>query len=395
MDDVFDTPAPAPVKRRRWLLSPVLIVSIVVHLLFGVGAAVYVVSRYTAARKLTFQGGPKSPNPSERALQHRVQMERKMQTQSVPAAVPKRVLTTGLAKVQLPPMPDIPVPKTAANAPTMAGASGAASFGSAATLGGGALGGTGSGKQINFFGIRDVSTSVVIMIDISDSMFGRTGDYDYATRQLVRVAKEQSFQRVRDEAIKLVESLTPATRFGIVRWSGGAYTWKPELVPATDENKQAAIAHIQNELDLRKAPKRPDRPGGTRHDYALEEAFKLKPETIYMLTDGDANGESATEPGKKIGPEDLYRIAEEGQKALSKKAKLHTIYYLTGKDKPEEERMLRQLANRNGGTLAKVTAPRAGQSGGTTSASPGAAQEPAKSATPKKDKKRKSKKDDP
>ena len=354
MDDVFDTPAPAPVKRRRWLLSPVLIVSIVVHLLFGVGAAVYVVSRYTAARKLTFQGGPKSPNPSERALQHRVQVERKMQTQSVPAAVPKRVLTTGLAKVQLPPMPDIPVPKTAANAPTMAGAGGAVGFASAATLGGGALGGTGSGTPVNFFGIKDVSTSVVIMIDVSDSMFTRTGDAEGG--KLVKLGKEQSFQAVRDEAIKLVQSLTSSTRFGIVRWSGGAYPWKQELVPATDENKQAAIAHIQNDVNMKKAPKKPDRPGGTRHDYALEEAFKLKPETIYMITDGNATGDSPSDPSKKITAADIYKVAEEGQKSLTKKARLHAIYYLTGKEKAEEKELLTRLASRNGGQFRNVEA---------------------------------------
>ncbi len=376
--DLLEDAPPAPPKRRRWMLSPALIISVVLHLIFAGGATYYVVSRYTGSRKLTFQGGPKSPNPSERSLQHRVQVEKRMQTQSQPAAVPKRVLTTGLAKVALPPMPEIAAPKT--GAATMAGAAApAAGFSSSAPMGGGAIGGTGSGSPVSFFGIRDVSTSVVIMIDVSDSMFGRTGDYDYKSRKLVRIGKEQSFQRVRDEAIKLIQALTPATRFGIVRWSGAAYSWKPELVGATEDNKQAAIAHIQNDIDVHKAPKRPDRPGGTRHDYALEEAFKLKPETIYMLTDGDANGDSPTQPGKKISAEDLYRVAEEGQKTLPKKAKLHTIYYVTAADKPEEEKMLRQLANRNGGSLIKVTAPSGGQSTGlaaTGSATPAQSPKP-------------------
>ena len=353
MEDVLDA-LPPPTKRRRWLLSPVLIVSIVVHLLFGIGAGVYVVSRYTAARKLTFQGGPKSPNPSERALQHRVQMERKMQTQSVPAAVPKRVLTTGLAKVALPPMPEIAVPKTASNAPVMAGGGQMSAATAVAAIGGGAIGGTGSGTPINFFGIRDVSTSVVIMIDVSDSMFSRTGDAEGS--KLVKIGKEQSFQAVRDEAIKLVQSLTAGTRFGIVRWSGGAYTWTPELVPAPPETKEAAIAHIQSDVNMKKAPKKPDRPGGTRHDYALEEAFKLKPETIYMITDGNATGESPVDPGRKITPDDIYKVADEGQKTLSKKARLHAIYYLTGKEKAEEKQLLMRLASRNGGQFRNVEA---------------------------------------
>ncbi len=358
VDDEEIAMAPAPAKRRRWVLSPVLIGSIVLHLLFAGGAAIYVVSRYSTARKLTFQAGPKSPNPSEQALQHRVQVEKKMQTQSMPAAVPKRVLTTGLAKVTLPPLPEIAAPKDAPKQlMTAGGAMGAAAPGGASG-GGGALGGTGSGAAINFFGIRDVSNAVVIMIDISDSMFGRTGDYDYSSRKLLRVGKEQSFQAVRDEAIKLVQSLTPATRFGIVRWSGSALSWKPELVAATEENKQAAITHIQQDLDIHKAGRRGDRPGGTRHDYALEETFKLKPQTIYMLTDGNASGTSIVDPSRDISPEDIYKVLEEGEKTLPKKAKLHTIYYLTGKDKPEEERMLRQLASRTGGTFIKMKPPK-------------------------------------
>ena len=129
---------------------------------------------------------------------------------------------------------------SAGGAGTAFGATGAPSLGG---------GGGGNGTAINFFGIRDISTSVVIMIDVSDSMFTRTGDA--SGRKLVRHGKDQNFQVIRDEAIKLVQSLTPQTRFGIVRWSGGAYSWKTELVPATEENKQAAIAHIQGEVDYK------------------------------------------------------------------------------------------------------------------------------------------------
>lgn len=80
-------------KRWRWWASkPFLFISVGFHLLFGLGAAYFVVSRYSTIRNLTFAAGPKSPNPTERALQHRVQLQQK--SQSAPPAVPKRVLTT-------------------------------------------------------------------------------------------------------------------------------------------------------------------------------------------------------------------------------------------------------------------------------------------------------------
>nr|MBA3652003.1 hypothetical protein [Chthoniobacterales bacterium] len=199
--------------------APVLAAVVIFHLFFGGVAAIWVVSKYSAARKLTFNAGPKSPNPSERALEHRVQLQKKTQSTSAPPAVPKRVLTTGLAKVVLPPMPEIKSPESAPRSMMGAGGTGNAFGPAGATSGGG--GGGGNGTSINFFGIRDLSTSIVIMIDVSDSMFTRTGDADYPSK-LVKHGKDQNFQLVRDEAIKLVQSLTPQTRFGIVRWSGGA-----------------------------------------------------------------------------------------------------------------------------------------------------------------------------
>jgi hypothetical protein len=352
MEIVPEEPAPKTVPALRRYSPPVLIAVIALHLLFGGGAALWVVSKYSANRKLTFNAGPKSPNPSERALEHRVQLQKKMESVSAPPAVPKRVLTTGLAKVTLPPLPEI---KTAESAPrTMMSAGGAgAAFGAtgAPSLGGG---GGGNGTAINFFGIRDISTSVVIMIDVSDSMFTRTGDA--SGRKLVRHGKDQNFQVIRDEAMKLVQSLTPQTRFGIVRWSGGAYSWKTELVAATEENKQAAIAHIQSEVDYKTGKPKPGKPGGTRHDYALAEAFSLKPETIYMLTDGNATESQAGGGLKPIPPQEIYRVAEEGQKALTKKAHLHVIYYLNSQEKSDEANMLRGLASRNSGKFQKVEA---------------------------------------
>ena len=52
------------------------------------------------------------------------------------------------------------------------------------------------------------------------------------------------------------------------------------MVLATAENKQAAVRHIQNEIDYKTAKPRSGERGGTRHDLAMKEAFALKPETI-------------------------------------------------------------------------------------------------------------------
>ncbi|HEY1770854.1 MAG TPA: VWA domain-containing protein [Chthoniobacterales bacterium] len=321
------------------------------HLLFGGLAAVWVVARYSAGRQLTFRAGPPSPNDAERALEHRVQVRKRSAIARPPAAAPQRVLTTAATKFTLPPLPEIESPKILPAAPQMLAAPAAFNLAANGRTNGRAF--AGSGAAINFFGIRDVSQSVVIMIDVSDSMFTRTGDA--VGGKLIRHGSEQSFQLVRDEAVRLVNSLTSATRFDIIRWAGSARAWRPALVLATDENKTAAIAQIENEIDYKSA-KPKGRPGGTRHDYALELAFSLRPQTIYMLTDGNATEAIPHHGLKEIPANELYKIAETGQKTLPQRARLHTIYYLDAADKKEEREMLRQLAARNGGQFQTVEA---------------------------------------
>jgi hypothetical protein len=327
------------------------LISVGLHLLFGLGAAYVVVSRHSAARKLTFAAGPKTPNPSERAIQHKIQLHEKMK--NAPAIIPKRVLSAGVTKVALPPIPEMAGARASTPAPLMAAAGAGGTFASRPGMMG-PLGGTGAGAAINFFGIRDKSSSVVIMIDVSDSMFTRTGDAD--SGKLTRHGKEQNFQTIRDEAIRLVQSLGRNIQFGIVRWAGSAQSWKPELIPATDENKLAAIEHIQEDVDMKTARGRKRQAGGTRHDLALQTAFNLKPEVIYMLTDGNATIAEHKGGMKPIPAEQIFKIAEAGQKGLRNSARVHVIYYLTGAEREDEREMLMSLASKNGGQFRPVAA---------------------------------------
>jgi hypothetical protein len=208
---------------------------------------------------------------------------------------------------------------------------------------------------MSFFNVKDDGRSVVIMIDVSDSMFGRTGDYDYSTRKLAREGRDQNFQIIRDEAIKLIDSLRPDSRFGIIRWSGSARLWKEELVRATDANKAEAREHIQNEVDVRTATPTGGRPGGTRHDYALEALLKLQPESAFMLTDGNAT-RSENRKVVVIGEDELVGQIEAAEKAVAKLPRIHTIYYMTGKENKDEESMLRAIARKTQGKFSKVKA---------------------------------------
>jgi hypothetical protein len=358
---VASTPDAAAARgrgRRRAMLTSIVVFSVVVHVVALILFGAWVVARYFATPEAVFEMKPDLRIPPE-PPEHRLNMARH-QAMAPKPTMKKRLVSTRPAAIALPEMPEVEVDQTLvmdpANTPGLNAASlagGAAGFASAEGLTGG--GGTGSG--MSFFGIRDRAASVVIMIDVSDSMFGRTGDLDYGTRKLVRQGGQQSFQRIRDEAVALIDGLGIDARFGVIRWSGSARSWKPALVPATDENKLAAKEHILNEVDAFTARPTGGRPGGTRHDYALEELLKLSPEVAYLLSDGNAT-RSVGGRLEEIPERELVAILEQAREAGGKVPKLHTIYYLTGADKREEERMLRRLAQATGGESRKVKAER-------------------------------------
>jgi hypothetical protein len=209
---------------------------------------------------------------------------------------------------------------------------------------------------MSFFNIRDQSRSVVIMIDVSASMFGRTGDLDYSSGKLMRKGTAQAFQVVREEAAKLIDGLSVNTLFGIIHWSGSARLWKEALVPATSGHRAAAKRYLQEQVDYNKAGPRGGRPGGTRHDYALEALLALQPETAFMLTDGNATRSLGRGAFEVIEAQELLAQLEAAVTEGARLPRLHTIYYVTGKDDKEEERMLRSLARRTGAQFRKQAA---------------------------------------
>jgi hypothetical protein len=147
-------PAPSP-KKKGWQRfgGKFLLISVLVHVLFGIGAAYYIVQTITAKRKLTFKGGPPSPNPSQKSLEHKVQMAKKQNAMSAPAMA-KRIATTGLAKVTLPDMPAMP----SINSSTPTKMTGMGGTGvSTGPMGGLGTSGAGGGGGMPFFGLRTAS----------------------------------------------------------------------------------------------------------------------------------------------------------------------------------------------------------------------------------------------
>ncbi len=157
MSNVPPPVSPAAPARRPWYHwrrfgLNFLTISVLAHMFLGVGATYLVVQRFQAKHKQNFVGPPSTTNAPTRALEHKVQMQKKQQTMSAPAPV-KRITTTSVTKVSLPVVPSMPKLDSNITPLSMAGMGGTG-MGLGLGTGGGNGNGGGSGA-LSLFGLRD------------------------------------------------------------------------------------------------------------------------------------------------------------------------------------------------------------------------------------------------
>lgn len=194
------------------------------------------------------------------------------------------------------------------------------------------------GSSYSFFGITSKGPqSVVYVIDRSGSM-------------------TDSFMYVKQELIRSIQELTEKDRFHVIFYSSGPGLEMParKLVPANDTNKQAAIRFIKETDPL----------GQTDPSDALDKAFRQKPQTIFLLTDGEFDASIPLYIDRLNSKKQttvntvcfMYTMGEEACKKIAEESK--GVYRFVGIDeirsKTEESR---PVATRPGATQTTPSAP--------------------------------------
>ena len=347
-------PREAAKSRRRKIIISVIVASLAVHFIAAILAGIWIVARYLLPTPATFEVKREIRIAAEER-QHRMNMDQFDALKPKPTFQDK-MSTARPTDFALPDLPSLPLDAVATVDPSDIVSDQLDSLAAAAGDGAGtANGGGGRGSAVSFFGISDVATRVIIVIDVSGTMFER---------------QPGKFAAVKAEAAKLIGGLGINTLFNVIIYEGGSVALFPEPQPASESNKARAAGWIAGvDGGGRKSFKSTYRRmgtvlyegGGTRTDTALKQALSMRPSTVFLISDGEMsrNVQTSREFGfedSRIEERDLLGMVRDLQEELEEPARIHVIHFLTTKAREEEEDLLKSLARRNDGRFRQVEA---------------------------------------
>jgi hypothetical protein len=350
---VLDPQEAARLRRRKIIIS-VIVASIAVHFIAAILAGIWIVARYLLPTPATFEV-KKEIRIAAEERQHRMNMDQFDALKPKPTFQDK-MSTARPTEFALPDLPFMPLDAVATIDPSDIVSDQLDSLAAAAGAGAGAgTGGGGRGSAVSFFGISDMATRVIIVIDVSGTMFER---------------QPGKFEVVKAEAAKLIGGLGINTLFNVLIYEGGSVALFPEPVPASESNKKAAadwIAKVDGggnksfKTTYRRMGTELYEGGGTRTDTAIKQALSMRPSTVFLITDGEMSRHVPTSrefgfEKSKIEERELLGMINDLQEELEEPARIHVIHFLTTKAREEEEDLLKALSRRNDGRFKQVEA---------------------------------------
>ncbi len=323
--------APPPSNRYAPYVATLAIHAAV--LLLAGGVTVFSMPR---VQQMMFRAAPRAPAPP--LPEETFEIETEVFQEAVGGAEfpPEMLAGAGLSELPLPELPetelfDVAAYRESPRRGDLAGASLAAAPFEGELQAADALART---SATQFFGVRERTASVVVIWDV--------------TRSMMNVAGREGYERVRAEVARLVRELNPDTLFSVIVFAGGVERFRDTLVYASKKERDAAVAWIEKKNTA--SARSPDGTrGANRSDWALRDAFRMGPEVIYLVTDG----EPFYSAGRPIPPDEIYRMTDRLQRERGIRARLHVIGFGTDKN-PATRTFLQGLARRNQGVFREI-----------------------------------------
>jgi len=219
--------------------------------------------------------------------------------------------------------------------------SGGTGNGSGFGLGGG--GGLGKGlSSFTFMGLKSQGQKIVLCFDVSGSVVSKAG------------ASGLPLAKIKEETIKLISSLPSGAQFGIIQFVRNYKPFKPELTPMSPANRDLAKQWIETEWNESGQMPRGGNgvisPSPNGVPFVLDAAYAMKPEVIFVISDGQFEQTTPEVQSRRIPNEELEAKVKELQKTGAKIA----INFIGFQMRPEDKDAWESITRRTGGRLREI-----------------------------------------
>lgn len=329
-------------RKKRWAtVVSILVGVLLLHVAAGVVAGVFIVAKYIFPPPANFEVKKDIRLPAKKR-EHKMNMAA-MDAMAPKPALSEKMQSTRPTEFPLPDVPPMPLDQMLPLDPSelvsdqMTTLSGAESLGTSGGLASGGSGGFGN-KGVSFLGVQSTGQRILMMFDVSSSVVTK------ADKAGVPLSKIQS------ETVSLIEKLPITSKFGIIQFTQNYKAFTPELVAATDNNRNAAYEWIKSEWvtggTMSAASKAvTQNPRGFAG--VLDAAVGMKPDVIFVISDGAFYWR---QPGGRIPPNEMRKIIEE---SLQDKNSCK-VNFITFEATEQDTKELRRLSQKTGGKTLEM-----------------------------------------
>ncbi len=335
-------------KAARKSITTAMLGSLIVHGLLAVFAGVWIVASYIKSEppKFIAPPAPKIKVPPQ-TRQHRMNLA----SHAALAAKPTfkaRLVSLRPTAFALPEAPKVSIENMLTPDPSaiasniVTGLAGVAGTGTGAGFGLGGAGGTGLGTDINFMGVEARGKRILLMFDVSTSVVNK------ANKSSMPLA------RIKEETIQMIEKLPVDARFGIIQFVRNYKMFQPELIPATQTNRDLAKEWIETQWNesgmMPRNGKGVIAPEPNGLPPILRAAYALDPDVIFLISDGsfERGGFGKSEKIKDDEFEELF-------KELTSDIPAKIPFYFFGfQMKDPDQKFWNRLSRRQGGQMKEI-----------------------------------------
>lgn len=327
-------------QKTKKRLAEAALSAVLFHIALGVVAGAITVAVIVSRPKVTFEA-KQPPSIPARKLEHSIRVKQ-MKEQVRKPQILQRLVSQAPSAVALPELPkmDTPDMKKMRDTPTLNRS--ANMLGDLGRAGGGlGRGDTGGGgfSDTKFFGENVHTRAIIVLVDVTSSMYNKGVVED-----------------VKREAQIMMEGLSPGTKFNLIGFVDGAEAVSPQIMFATQENKEIAVSWL-GKIKMNTQGNKRGWSGSTPAD-AIKMAVEMGADTVFLLTD-DVPNIAEMVNGERVPvethTEDIASYVKNIETLTGRTVKIHPIVYKASSAAGERSKEYwRRIARLTGGKMQVI-----------------------------------------